>query len=134
MQDKGFYPHMKSDKFAELIGIRVDKNENGEAVLSLEIKEHHLNGVDTAQGGCIFTLADYAFALASNSDRRISVALNLSTHFINPARLGDVLTTWVREISRRRVISIYEITVLNQDEKVIATFTATAYKIGEAES
>jgi len=134
MQDQGFYPHLKSDKFAALIGIREDKDEDGKPLLSLKIEEHHLNGVDTAQGGCIFTLADYAFALACNSDRRISVALNLSTHFINPARLGDVLTTKVREISRRRVISIYEINVINQDGKSIATFTATAYRIGEAES
>ncbi len=134
MRDQGFYPHLKSDKFAALIGIKEETDRNGKPVLSLKIEEKHLNGVDTAQGGCIFTLADYAFAMACNSDKRISVALNLSTHFINPARLGDVLTTRVREISRRRIISIYEINVLNQDEKTIATFTATAYKIGEAEN
>jgi acyl-CoA thioesterase len=122
---------MNNDRFAELTGIELIRNENGQPMARLEIKEQHLNGLQTAQGGSIFTLADYAFAIASNNDRRISVALNISTHFINAAKLGDVLTTRVRELSRKRIISVYEITVVNQDDKTIATFIATAYKVGD---
>lgn len=127
-------PYMKNDRFAELTGIELSRNEEGQPMARLEIKEQHLNGLQTAQGGCIFTLADYAFAVASNSDRRISVALNLSTHFINAAKLGDILTTRVRELSRKRIISVYEITVVNQDDKTVATFIATAYKVGDQDN
>ncbi len=131
MQYPDIPPYMKNDRFAELTGIELSRNEDGQPMARLEIKEKHLNGLKTAQGGCIFTLADYAFAIASNSDSRISVALNISTHFINAAKLGDILTTRVRELSRKRIISVYEITVVNQDDKTVATFIATAYKVGD---
>ena len=132
MQHPDIPPYMKNDKFAELTGIELIIDQDGKPAASLKIGEQHLNGLKTAQGGCIFTLADYAFALACNSDGRISVALNLSVSFINASRRGDTLTTRVVELSRRRVISVYEITVVNQEEKTIARFTATAYKVGEA--
>ncbi len=131
MEHPDIPPYMKEDKFAELTGIELVPDKDGKPAARLKITEKHLNGLKTAQGGSIFTLADYAFALACNSDGRISVALNLSVNFINAARLGDVLATRVTELSRRRVISVYEITVVNQDEEVIARFTATAYKVGD---
>ena len=134
MKNQDIPPYMKNDRFAKLTGIETIIDEEGRPSAILTIAEKHLNGLQTAQGGSIFTLADHAFALASNTDGRISVALNLSVNFINAARLGDTLRTKARELSRRRVISIYEITVLNQEDQLIATFTATAYKIGEQET
>jgi len=125
--------YMENDRFAELTGIELHKDREGQPVASLKVEEKHLNGLKTAQGGCIFTLADYAFALASNTEGRMSVALNLSVHFLNAARLGDTLTARTREISRKRLVSVYEITVVNQDDVNIATFVATAYKVGDRE-
>lgn len=134
MKSHNIPDYMKRDRFAALTGIETIIDEEGKPAASLTITEKHLNGLQTAQGGSIFTLADHAFALASNTDGRISVALNLSVNFINAARLGDTLRTRVRELSRRRIISVYEITVLNQENTLIATFTATAYKVGDRQA
>lgn len=133
--DESLVPkHLAADEFIKYVGVDVVRNEAGEVVAQLRIEPQHLNGVGVAQGGAIFTLADYAFAMASNSDGRISVGLNTTITYVEPARLGDLLTARVEEISRKRTISNYAIRIVNQEDKTIASFTGVAYKIGETET
>jgi acyl-coenzyme A thioesterase PaaI-like protein len=56
-----------NDLFAKHVGIRLVETKEGYAKAEMDIHEYHLNGVRMVQGGAIFTLADYAFAAASNS-------------------------------------------------------------------
>ncbi|MDD9893311.1 MAG: PaaI family thioesterase, partial [Gammaproteobacteria bacterium] len=56
------------DSFATLLGIEVISAENGNAVAEMTIKPEHHNGHGTVHGGVIFSLADIAFAAASNSN------------------------------------------------------------------
>ena len=42
----------------------------------MEIKDFHKNALDGVQGGAIFTLADFAFAVASNQDGAATVSLS----------------------------------------------------------
>ena len=56
-----------NDRFAGNNDIRLISISKGEAVAELVISDKHLNGVNIIQGGALFTLADFAFAAASNS-------------------------------------------------------------------
>ena len=66
----------KNDRFAALIGIEIVKMEFGHAVAKMDISEKHLNGLNMIQGGAIFTLADFAFAVAANASGQETVGLN----------------------------------------------------------
>ena len=57
----------KKDQFAKHVGIELVEAAKGKAKVRLKIKEHHLNGINLVHGGAIFSLADFAFAVASNS-------------------------------------------------------------------
>ena len=57
----------KNDKFAERANIELLSVSPGQARAKMTLHPHHLNGYGTVQGGAIFTLADFAFAAASNS-------------------------------------------------------------------
>ena len=132
--DESLVPkHLAADEFIKYIGVEVVRTEDGEVVAQLPVEKRHLNGVGVAQGGAIFTLADYAFAMASNSDGRISVGLNTTITYVEPARLGDLLTARVEEVSRKRTISNYSIRIVNQEEKTIASFLGVAYKVGDVD-
>jgi len=122
--------HLKNDRFAEHTGIERVLTPDGSWTARLRVEERHLNGLGVAQGGAVFTLADYAFAIASNTDGRTSTGLQTGISFIAPARPGTVLIAQVREVSRRKTISIYEVEVRNeQDQTLIALFTGTAFRI-----
>lgn len=122
--------HLKNDRFAEYIGIEQVFCKDEYWTARLTVTEKHLNGLGVAQGGVIFTLADYAFAMASNTDGRTSTGLQTNVAFISPAPLGSVLAAHIREVSRRKTISIYEIEIRNeQDDTLIALFTGTGFRI-----
>ena len=122
--------HLKNDRFADHIGIERVRCNDGNWTACLTITEQHLNGLGVAQGGAIFTLADYAFAMASNTDDRTSTGLQTSIAYIAPAPLGSVLIARIQEISRRKTISIYQIEIRDErKDTLIALFTGTAFRI-----
>jgi len=122
--------HLKNDRFADSIGIERVCCKDGTWTARLTVAERHLNGLNVAQGGALFTLADYAFAIASNSDGRTSTGLQTTMAYIAPAQLGEILIARIREVSRRKTISIYEIEIRNeQTDQLIALFTGTAFRI-----
>lgn len=55
-----------NDRFATDNGAVIEQADEGYAKCWLEIQPHHLNAAGTVMGGAIFTLADFAFAVASN--------------------------------------------------------------------
>ena len=116
-----------NDEFAKTNGITiVDVSEGcGSAVMTVE--KRHLNGVRSVQGGAVFTLADLAFALASNSRGNVSVGLNNYINYLLPAFEGDILTAEAKEVSRGRTIGTYEVKITNQKDELVAVFQGTAY-------
>ncbi|MFA5689337.1 MAG: hotdog fold thioesterase [Kiritimatiellales bacterium] len=122
--------HLKHDRFIEHVGIERFLCDNGTWSARLTVEPKHLNGLGIIQGGAVFTLADHAFAIASNTDDRTSVGLQTSMSFLAPAKEGDMLTAHVREVSRRRTVSLYEVEIVNeQSGDLIALFTGTAYTL-----
>jgi len=103
----------------------------GRAKTEMQIKKEHLNGVNTVHGGAIFTLADFAFALAANSYGQVTVAINVSITFMTAATAGKI-TAEAREISRNPKLSTYTIDVYNEKRDVIAVFQGLAYQKRES--
>lgn len=121
----------KRDKFAEYCGIKLVDVSSGRARTEMEIKKNHLNGVNTVHGGAIFTLADFAFAVAANSYGQVTVAINVSITYMTAATAGKI-TAEAREISRNPKLSTYTIDVYNEKGDVIAVFQGLAYQKRES--
>ena len=117
----------KRDKFAEYCGIELVDVSPGRARAEMEVKEEHLNGVNTVHGGAIFTLADFAFAAAANSYGQVTVAINANITYINALTRGKI-TAEAREISRNPKLSTYTIDILNEEGEVAAVFQGLAYQ------
>ncbi len=121
---------LKNDRFAELNDIRLVSIGKGEAVAEMTVQDKHLNGVDIIQGGALFTLADFAFAAASNSYGRIAVASNASISFFRGISSGK-LTASAKEVNSGKTLSTYSVDITNEQGTKIAFFTGTAFQKGE---
>jgi acyl-CoA thioesterase len=119
------------DKFAHHSGIELLKVEAGKAWARLEIQPYHLNAAKTVHGGAIFTLADFAFAVASNSHGELAMGITTNTSFLRAARQG-ILYAAADEISCNRKIACYQVRITDQDEMLIALFQGTVYRKNEA--
>ena len=88
------------------------------------------NIVGTAHGGVVVGLADTAFEIACNSYGRQCVAVELTTHFLRPAEIGQSLVAESREVSRSARLASYgvQVTEGGSPSRPIATLLALAYR------
>jgi acyl-CoA thioesterase len=78
-----------------------------------------------AQGGAVFTLADLAFAAASNGAGQVAVAAQVAITYHKAGR--GLLTAVAREVSRSRRLSACEVVVTDREGERVATFQGLAY-------
>jgi acyl-CoA thioesterase len=115
------------DNFREHLGVKVLEVKNGYARVSLKITKEHTNSLGAVHGGVIFSLADCAFAEASNFGETVAVAVQVSINFLKPAFEGDTLTAESVRVSDGKTLGLYHITITKPDKK-IAVFSGLAFK------
>ncbi len=119
------------DACATLLGITIDDVQPGSAVVSMVVESTMANGHGICQGGLITTLADTAFAHASNSYNRTTVAQGISIDFVKPALLGQRLSATASEQHRGKTTGIYEVRVRNEDDQLLAIFTGRSFELNQ---
>lgn len=118
----------KRDKLAAYLGIELVDVSKGTATSKMEIKEEHLNGINSVHGGAIFTLADFTFAVAANSHGTVTVAINVGISYMKPAFKGETLTATATEISINSKLGTYTVNVVDDNGDLIAIFQGMAYR------
>ena len=116
------------DRFAQLLGIELVAVKPGYAQTRLQIRDELLNSVDITHGGAAFGLADYTFALASNSHGKVAVGLNAQINYTAPSRKGDVLTATATEQKLSTRSGLYTIEVRRADNTLVALFNGTVFR------
>jgi acyl-CoA thioesterase len=117
----------KGDRFAARNDIELVDAGLGRAVAKMTVQPHHWNGLGTVQGGAIFTLADFAFAVASNSHGTAAVALNVSITFMKATSTGT-LRADAREVSKNARVGVYAVEIRDDDGDLVAQFQGLAYR------
>lgn len=118
---------LDADEYAGHLGAELLEVTEETVTLALDVTEKHTNFLGVGHGGMVFSLADCAFSLASNSAGDRAVAID--THLVLTAatRPGDRLTATAREASRGRTLGTYRIDVVREDGRTVALFTGTVY-------
>lgn len=117
-----------NDWFSQWLGIERVEIKPGRCVLKMKIRKEMLNGFAIAHGGITYSLADSALAFASNSHGRMSVSIETSISHVISLKEGDVITAIAEEKSITNKLAIYDIRVVNQDDKAVALFKGTVYR------
>lgn len=120
---------LNQDQFSQWLGIKLLEVRKKYCLIEMPVKQEMINGLRTVHGGVTFSLADSALAFSSNNTNEASVALHCSMNFTKAVKLGDTLTAESVLISDTRKTGIYDISIKNQDEILIASFRGTVYKI-----
>ncbi len=120
---------MKAEPVASFLKMQVVELKSGYARVTMKLLPEYQNFNGYIFGGIITSIADQAFAYASNSLAYPSVASQFNIHFINGAATYDTLTAECRVIKSGRRVGISEITVTNQHNKLIARATGTTVPI-----
>ncbi|MBP1929930.1 acyl-CoA thioesterase [Methanolinea mesophila] len=115
------------DLYARFNGITLVETGQGTAKVSMQIRDQHRNSHGTVHGGAIFTLADTAFALASNSEGIPAAAINASITYMKAAREGHLHAT-AEEFAQNPKLATYTVTVTDDAGDRIALFQGMVYR------
>lgn len=115
------------DRFAALAGIEILESGIGYCKARMVINDKHLNAENVVQGGAIFTLADLAFAVASNSHGQVALAINVNISFLQSRSVGILYAT-ATEVGEPKRIGAYDVLVTDENGEIIARFNGMVYR------
>lgn len=119
--------YFSGDRFAtEACGCKVVEAAPGHAVCSFDIEPRHLNAQGFVMGGAIFTLADFALAIASNLGQTPSVSVSSTIEYFDVARGSRLIATADEDRSGRH-LGFYKIAVTDELGTKVALCTATCF-------
>ena len=120
--------YFAGDRYAMESGITLDALDGDCATCSMPVTEHHRNANGGVMGGAIFTLADFAGAVAGNNIHRPTVAQQVSCSFLSQSR-GTRLIATARCRKNGRTTCVFNIDVADDLGRDIAQFVMTSYKL-----
>lgn len=119
----------EGDAFAHLAGAVIREAEQGRAVCTMPLRPCHMNANGTPMGGAIFTLADFAFAVAANGfGERVVVSQQVSVSFLKPAK-GTVLTAEARCLKDGKTTCLYAVDVRDDVGTSVAYATVNGFVV-----
>jgi acyl-CoA thioesterase len=123
--------YLEGDAYAKLADIELVSIAPGHARAKMKLGPQHLNGYGKVQGGAIFTLADLAFAAASNAYGTVAVGINVTISYMKAAETG---TLWAeaKEVSKNFKLGTYLVEVKDDAGDLVALFQGMAYRKQES--
>lgn len=117
----------RADSFARHNGMKITELREGYARAEMALQPYHLNGAQTVHGGALFTLADFAFAAASNSSGQLALSISSSISIFKGAKEGSLFAE-AREVSNSPKLASFEVSVRNESGDLLATFQGMVYR------
>ena len=122
---------IEKDEFSQWLGIQRLDEGPGYCKLQMNVNGSMLNGFKIAHGGISFSLADSAFAFASNSRGQKSYSIEISIAHTKKVFEGDTLIAEAKEIDLSNRLGRYGVVVKNQKDEIVALFNGTVYRSSE---
>lgn len=121
---------MAEDSFSKWMGVKVMEVNEGFAKISMVVGPEMLNGHGVMHGGISFSLADSAFAFASNSHGQKAVSIETSINHTQPVFEGDELIATAEKESISRSVGFYIVRVTRKDE-LVGLFKGVVFRKAE---
>lgn len=122
---------LANDEFSRWLGIELVALAPGRCTVRMTVRPEMVNGFGVSHGGIVYSLADSALAFASNTNGRVTVAIENSIAYPVAVHPGNTLTAEAVEESAANRIAFYSVTVRNEAAVTVAVFRGTVYRTGQ---
>ena len=118
------------DRYAtETTGVLIQDAQPGACVCTLPLRPELLNANGTPMGGAIFTLADFAFAVAANGhSQAVTVSQHASVTFLSPAK-GQTLIARASCLKAGRQTCLYAVDITDELGTYVAHVTVNGFTL-----
>lgn len=121
----------KYEGFSTHTGIVVLDAKDGVATSKIDLKKYHRNPIGSVHGGCLFTMADYTGGVAVRSAGINCTTLSAHISYLNGAMMDSTKILFAKAEPKRvgRKIAVYDVTITDDKDKLIATVVIEYYVI-----
>lgn len=120
--------YFKDDRLAMVNGMTIDELTDGGCICSMAIREDHRNAIGSVMGGVLFTLADFAFAVAANQNHHPTVAMDANINFLSASK-GTRLIAHTECVKDGKTTCVYQTEIMDDLGRKVALVTGTGYKL-----
>lgn len=121
---------MAGDAFSRWLGIEIVEVRAGYAQMKMTVRDEMLNGHGVMHGGISFSLADSAFAFASNSHGQKAVSIETSINHTKAVFSGDELVATAEKESLSKSVGFYLVRV-KRGAELVGLFKGVVYRKSE---
>ena len=123
---------VEKEPFAKALKVNLVELELGYSMVEMKYDPANMNNIyERTHGGALFALIDEAFETASQTDGTIAVALNVNVTYVSSPQAGANLRAEAKRVSQTKKTSGYDIKVSDENNNLIATCSALAYRTGK---
>ncbi|MEG2881612.1 MAG: PaaI family thioesterase [Christensenella sp.] len=126
MDIKEVREYFENDRFVRALGIEIVSAEEGKCECAAKIEDCHLNAGNVVQGGMIFTIADFAFAVAAHCKHGIVVSLTNNITYVRPPK-GNMLIAQASETAATRKTCLYDVVITDELGTQVAYMSTSGY-------
>jgi acyl-CoA thioesterase len=119
---------VEKEPFAGKLGLRLIELSPGHAIVEMEPREDLTNIFGMTHGGAIYSLIDEAFEVSCNAHGTVAVALSMNVTYHRAPSPASRLRAESVEIHRSPRTGTYEIKVTDENNALIASCVALAYR------
>lgn len=110
--------YMENDAFVRDVGIRIMETGEEQSSAYADVLPQHLNGNGCVQGGMLYALADFAFALHANYLHPYTVTQGGSIDYLRPAYCKRIIAT-AKETARSGRNSVSDVVITDENGTVL---------------
>lgn len=118
----------EKDRFATKNGMYIDEIGEKYAKCALIITDDHKNALGALMGGVPYTLADFAFAVASNWENQGTVSLNTNINYLSQPK-GKKLFAEAKCEKDGRMTCYYNINIYDELGTKVANAVTTGFHL-----
>jgi acyl-CoA thioesterase len=126
---EAIFKQVEKEPFARKFHLKLTELGEGYSKVAMVFTPDMENIFGKAHGGALFALIDEAFETAANSHGTIAVALNMNISYLASPSRGATLTAEARELNRTNRTALYEIKVIEEGNRLIASCQALVYRM-----
>jgi acyl-CoA thioesterase len=122
----------ENDALISLFGMEIVDFGTGKASVQMTVTPKCLNAAEVGHGGTIFSLADVAFALASNSHGKLALAIDMSISYLRAVPSGERIIATCNEKHRGKRTGSYLIEIVDSKGQLVSLLKATAFRTDDS--
>ena len=120
-----------NNNFAKLLGIELTELSNGYAKATMKVTTEFLNPIGSLHGGCLYTIADTVGGAAASSYGIYVTTIDGNFHYLRAGINTKEIHATATEIKKGKKISVYSISVKDQDDVELAVGIFSFMSLGK---